>query len=110
MLTATLASLWAGALVAPSAGTPANQAAPSPIQLGIEPGALPSTLTAVVSPVAVPESDPRSIPLLVGLLATLVAGGAWWLRAPGPGARPRRIWQRPWLAQLPTRAPPHRSA
>ena len=110
MLTATLASLWAGTLVAPNAGTPAERATPSLVQLGIEPGALRPMSTAVASPGELRGPHLRPIPLLAGLLATLLLGGAWWRRIRRLGSGLRRIWRLDWPAQLPTRAPPYLSA
>lgn len=109
MLAATLASLSAGALVAPGPGTPTDQATPSLVQLGMEPGAL-RQAASLRPPVESPGPRPLPVPLLLGLLVMPLVAGRCGVRAQRLGPGVARTWRLIWLGKLVARAPPYAPA
>ena len=100
-----LASLWAGGLVASTAGDAADQLATSRAQPGFQPAALRDRVLALRPPVERPGSQGRLLPLL-GVLAAVLAAAhrllAGWLR-PGLTRGRSPVRSTPPAA----RAPPH---
>jgi hypothetical protein len=106
VLAVVLASLWAGGLVASTAGDTAGRLATSRAQPAIQPAA-PWDRALAVRPLAEhPGSQGRPVPLLLGALAAALAAAirllAGWLG-------PRRTRGRSLVRSSPpaARAPPH---
>ena len=104
VLAVVLVSLWAGSLIAPSAGNPADYLATSRSQPGVQPASFRDS-AAALRPTA-ERPGPRGRLVLLATLAAALAGACWWRAAVQRRGRARAgscVCSTPRAA----RAPPH---
>ena len=105
VLAVVLVSLWAGSLIAPSAGNPADYLATIRSQPGVRPASFRDSAVALRATAERPGPRGRLV-LLLATLAAALAGACWWRAAVQRRGRARAgscVCSTPRAA----RAPPH---
>jgi hypothetical protein len=105
VLAVVLVSLWAGSLIAPSAGNPADYLATSRSQPGIQPATFRDSVPALRPATERPDPQGRLVPLLATLAAAVA--GARWRRTAARRRGPARAGSSICSTPRPARAPPH---